>query len=405
MSAGHQAPRSVSASEVTIRPGSGWARLPALGLVLAALGLGATFLLGKDSPRQLYHSYLVAYLYFLSLALGGLFFVLVQHATRSGWSVVVRRLAEHVAGTLPLFVPLFIPIAVGLHELYHWSHAEAVARDHLLHHKQPYLNVTFFFVRAGAYLLIWSLLSTWFRRRSLAQDASGDHEITRRLGRVSAPSLILFALSLTFASFDWVMSLDPHWYSTIYGVVFFAGSVVGLFALLALLSLGLGRAGLTAGAITAEHLHDIGKLLFAFVSFWAYVACSQFMLYWYANIPEETTFYLVRLSPGWWSVSVLIAVGHFIAPFFFLLPRTVKRSRGGLALAAIWMLAMHYLDLYWLVMPNLDPAAFRYSLLDGAALLGVGGAFLAALGRLMQGAPLIPVRDPRLPESLSFENS
>jgi hypothetical protein len=404
VSAEHGSARTIGVSEVTIRPGSAWSRLPGLGLVLAGIGLGGAFYLGRGAPRQLYHSYLVAYLFFLSLALGALFFVLVQHATRSGWSVVVRRIAEHVAGTLVVFVPLFAPIAIGLHDLYHWSHADAVASDHLLHHKQPYLNATFFFIRAAAYLGIWTVLGLWFRRRSLAQDASGDHEITRKLGRASAPGLILFGLSITFASFDWVMSLDPHWYSTIYGVVFFAGSVVGFFAVVALLALGLGRSGLTAGAITTEHLHDVSRLLFAFICFWAYVAFSQFMLYWYANIPEETTFYLTRMGPGWQRVSILIAVGHFVAPFFFLLPRTVKRSRAGLALAAVWMLAMHYLDLYWLVMPILHPAGFQPSLLDGATLLGVGGAFLAALGRLLQGAPLIPVRDPRLPESLSFEN-
>jgi hypothetical protein len=374
------------------------------GLALAALGLGATFFLGRESPKQLYHSYLVAYIYFLSLALGGLFFVLVQHATRSGWSVVVRRVAEHVAGTLPLFVPLFIPIAVGVHDLYHWSHPEAVAADPLLRHKQPFLNSTFFFIRAGVYLGAWSVLGWWFRRRSLAQDRSGDHAITRRLGRVSAPSLIVFGVTITFASFDWMMSLDPHWYSTIYGVVFFAGAAIGLFALLALLALGLSRSGLTAGAITVEHLHDLSRLLFAFVCFWAYVAFSQFMLYWYASIPEETIFYLRRLGPGWLKLSVVISVGHFVLPFFFLLPRTIKRSRAGLGLGALWMLAMHYLDLYWLIMPNLHPSAMAFSLLDGAALLGVGGAFLAALGRLLQGSPLIPVRDPRLPESLSFEN-
>jgi hypothetical protein len=390
--------------QVSIVPGSAWARLPAVGGMLAVLGLGLSAYLGRSDPRQLYFSYLVAYLYFLSLALGAQFFVLVQFATRSGWSVAVRRMAEHTMGTLPLFALLFIPVVLGLHQIYDWTGAAAVAADHLLQHKRPYLNEPFFLGRAAIYLVAWSGIGIWFRRQSMAQDASGERRITRRLQAVSAPALIVYALTVTFASFDWLMTLDPHWYSTVFGVYFFAGAVVCHFALLALLALALRRAGLAAGVITVEHLHDMGKLLFAFVCFWAYIAFSQFMLLWYANIPEETIFYLRRLTGSWSSVSVLLALGHFVAPFFFLLPRTVKRSSGGLLLGALWMLGMHYLDLYWLVMPRIHPEGVRLSLLDLSTWMGVGGVFLAGLGWLMRHAALIPLKDPRLPESLSFEN-
>jgi hypothetical protein len=224
---------------------------------------------------------------------------------------------------------------------------------------------------------------------------------------------------VTFASFDWLMSLDPHWYSTIWGIYFFAGSLVAVFAVLLLLSVALSRRGEpTRGVITQEHLHDLGKLLFAFTCFWAYIAFSQFMLYWYGNIPEETLFYAKRwyliphgpeatrqwATSSWSYVSVLLALGHFAVPFFFLLPRTVKRNRALVVVAALWMLLMHLVDVYWLIMPNLHPKGVALHWLDVTTLVGVGGIFFAGFFWLTRGCALIPVRDPRLPESLRFEN-
>ncbi len=390
--------------EVSVPPGSLWARLPLLGLVAALCGFGLIAWVGRPQPRQIYFSYLTAYIYFLSIALGALFFVLLQHAVRASWSVVVRRAAEHLAATLPLFALLFVPVALGSHHLFHWMEPGAAAADELVRHKQPYLAPVFFFARAGVYLVTWSLLGVLYRRRSVQQDRSRDPAITRRLQRLSAPALVLYGLTLTFAAFDWLMSLDPHWYSTIFGVYFFAGAVVAFFALLALLALGLRGSGPAASTITVEHLHDLGKLLFAFTCFWAYLAFSQFMLIWYANLPEETAFYLRRLSGSWGLLSTALAALHFGAPFLFLLPRAVKRSGPGLLLGACWMLVMHYADIYWLVMPNLHARAMRPHLLDLGALLAVGGLFVAAAGWLLRRAPVIPVGDPRLHDSLSFEN-
>ncbi len=213
-----------------------------------------------------------------------------------------------------------------------------------------------------------------------------------------------FAVTLTFASFDWIMSLYPHWFSTIFGVYYFSGAAVGIFALLAILALVLGRANLLAGAVTVEHLHDLGKLLFAFVVFWAYIAFSQFMLIWYGNIPEETAFFADRWNAGWRPVSIALAVGHFVLPFFVLLLRDVKRRAGTFAALGAWMLAMHYLDLYWLVMPTFRPESPTPTLLDLVAFVALGSLFVGALGWLMRRAALVPVRDPRLSESLSFEN-
>ena len=272
-----------------------WHKLPLITLIVGvvALGLAAAMAWGT---KQFFFSYLVAFCYFLSLAIGGLFFVIVQFATRAGWSVVVRRVAEHLMSTLPLFVPLFIPIAIGLHELYHWTHAEAVSTDPLLTAKSPYLNERGFYFRAAAYFAVWVTLARLFHARSIKQDSSGDVGLTKKMQVLSGPAIALFAFTVTFAAFDWIMSLDPHWYSTMFGPYFFAGAVVSEFALLAVLHILLQRAG-GFGQVNAEHYHDLGKLLFGFTVFWAYIAFSQFMLIWYSNIPEETLWYAHRGGP------------------------------------------------------------------------------------------------------------
>lgn len=409
MSAGHATEHgrpALAAAAVSLPPDHPFARrLPAIGLGLGVTLLAAAQVLGGGSARSL-AAYLTAYLFAASIALGGLFFVLLHHATRAGWSTVVRRLAEHLAATLPLFALLFLPIAFALPELYPWARPEA-ADDPLLAAKAAYLNPGFFLIRAAVCLGAWSLLAWWFRRRSLAQDSSGDPAITRRLQSLAAPGMIAFALTLTIAAFDWIMSLDPWWYSTIFGVYFFAGSTVAVLATLILLVLALGGSspgGALGGTVTPEHFHDLGKLLFAFVVFWAYIAFSQFMLIWYGNIPEETLWYAHRIGPGWAGASVALAAGHFVLPFFFLLSRAVKRRAPTLIAGAVWLLAMHYLDLYWLVMPSFDPHGIHPSALDLMSLVGMVGLFAGALGLLMRRRALVPLGDPRLPESLSFEN-
>lgn len=404
----HSRPAPLSAAALWLPDEHPWRRLPMLGWGLAFMGLGAALALGlpgsEENHRQLWHSWLVGSLFVLSIALGALFFVLVHHATQAGWGIVVRRIAEDVMATLPLLGLLFVPLILGRHELFHhWLGPEA-AHDPVLLHKRPYLNETFFILRAVFYFAVWSGLALWFGRLSRRQDETGDRELTRRMRRASAPGLLLFAVTVTFFAFDWVMSLNPHWYSTIFGLYFFAGSAMAFFAFLALAVIAGRRSGPLAAVSSTEHQHDIGKLLFAFVVFWAYMAFSQYMLIWYANLPEETGFFAGRLTGSWRALSAVLALGHFIVPFFFLLPRTVKRNAMALAAASVWLLVMHLLDLYWLVMPNLHAAGPVLSLLDVAALIGCCGVFLAAFGGALRRQALIPLRDPRLPESLTFEN-
>lgn len=379
-------------------------QIPVWGLIVALIGLVGSAMLGFKNPTQFYFSYLVAFLFFLSIALGALFFVLVQFAAKATWSVVVRRIAENIAGTLPLFALLFLPILAGMHELFHWTHAEAVAHDKLLQWKQPYLNVPFFITRAVIYIACWTGLGWWYFRQSLRQDKTGEVSITQKMQWYSGPAIILFALTVTFAAVDWIMSLDPHWYSTMFGVYYFSGCNVAIFAFLTLISADMQRTGLLHEVVTVEHFHDLGKLLFAFVVFWSYIAFSQYMLIWYANLPEETIFFAHRMENRWQYVSVALMVVHFFVPFFFLLSRNVKRNKTLLLAAATWMLAIHYIDLYWLIMPNLHAHDVHPSLLDATTFLGIGGFFVASVGWIMNKYPLIPLKDPRLPESLSFEN-
>lgn len=395
---------SIPIQEIRITESHPLARTHWVALLVGVVALALAAFLGMDDADQFFHSYLTAFLFGLTLALGGLIFVLIQFVTRAGWSVTVRRQAENLAGTLPLFLLLFLPLLAGLHELYPWLDAAHAEDDPILQGKTPYLNAPFFLIRSFVYLVSWALVAWWFRKQSLAQDEEGGIRITRRLQTASAPAIVWYGVTVTFAAFDWIMSLDPHWYSTIFGVYVFAGGFVAALSLLILSVLVYQRYGLLNSVVTEEHQHDLGKLLFAFTVFWAYIAFSQFMLIWYANIPEETIWYAHRWHHGWEYVSILLAVGHFVLPFFLLLPRTVKRNRKAMTAIVIWMLFIHYVDLYWLVMPGFQSAGLQPHLMDLLALLGVGGLFVAAYCRLALGPALIPTRDPRLAESLSFEN-
>ncbi|MFB3785444.1 MAG: quinol:cytochrome C oxidoreductase [bacterium] len=387
------------------RPGlliTPWAGVAGLAL------LAATFLLSlflEDGRNRFFHSYLVSYTFYISLSLGALFFVALHHISRAGWSVVVRRLAELMGANMLLLAVLFLPILAGLGNLYPWSHTGVAGEDPLLAWKSPYLNVVFFLARSVLYFAIWSGLAYYLLSRSLEQDESGDINLTLRLERMSAPALLLLGLTVTFAAFDWLMSLDPHWYSTIYGVYYFGGSMLGFYAFLTLAVYGLQRTGRLTHTITVEHYHDLGKWLLAFTLFWAYIAFSQYMLMWYGNIPEETGWFLRRQSGGWGWVGLILIFGHFVIPFCGLLSRYPKRRKPFLAFWAVWILAMHWIDLYWLVMPEFSPPGVPLHLVDFGCLAGLGGLYLANLAWLARGRSLVPVKDPRLGESLTFENA
>jgi hypothetical protein len=391
--------------QATIPAGHSWNRLPLIAGVVAVLGAVGCAILAAGNPKQFFFSWLVSFLFFQSLALGALFFVLIMFAAQGGWGIVVRRIAETIFCTIPVMAVLFLPLIFGLHDLYEWSHADAVEHDALLRWKAPYLNVPFFMIRAALFFVIWTFIAVVYYRGSRGQDATGDHQVSARLRKYAGPAIIVLALTQTFAAIDWIMSLTPHWYSTMFGVYFFAGSWVGFIALLSVVVPAMRGARLLDTVISAEHLQDIGKFLFAFTAFWAYIAFSQFFLMWYGNMPEETIFYKARMEGSWMTISLVLLFGHFFAPFFYLMGRSVKRNGLTLAVGGLWILLMHYLDIYWQVMPTLHPEGFSPSLLDVAALMAVGGSFVAAASWLMRRQALVPVRDPRLAESLAFENA
>jgi hypothetical protein len=377
-----------------------WRGAALVGVIAIAISLGVAAAT-PDGWRRFFFAYLVAFAYVLSLALGSLYFVLLHHLTNSGWSVVVRRIAEVFAGTLPFLAVLGLPLLFGVGELYPWARAGYAGA----HAKAAYLNVPFFAARWVVYFAVWGALGRFYLRRSLAQDVSGDVSLTVTMRRWSAPAMIAFAVTLSFAAFDLLMSLDPGWYSTIFGVYYFAGAAVGVYALLPLASFLLQRAGFIRRSVTVEHYHDLGKLLFGFVVFWAYIAFSQYMLQWYANLPEETHWFVVRQQHGWGWVGLALVFGHFLIPFVALLSRAPKRRPPFLAAVAAWVLVMHWVDLYWLVMPAASPASPALHVVDQSVLVGLVSLLVAAAAFVARGRALVPEGDPRLEESLAFENA
>jgi len=382
-----------------------------LPLAFLGIGIGALVywsLLAQGNHGRAMFAYLFAFSVILSLGLGSLSFVLIQHLTRAGWSVVVRRLPEAVISLMPLFIIFFIPIALFGDEIFPWLHEEHL--DVVLKKKIGYLNEPFFLMRSFGYLLVWAVMGVWFYRLSVMQDNFKKYELTKYLQAASAPCVIIFGLSLTFASFDWFMSLQPHWYSTIYGVYFFAGCHLFAIAFLTLMVLILQTFGVLKTSVTKEHYHDLGKLIFGFTIFWAYIAFSQFMLYWYGNIPEEIEFYSHRLHNGWESLSWALPVIHFFIPFFGLMSRALKRVKLALSLNCIWIMVVHLADLYWLILPGYNdpsvehgPPHLYVDLLDVLATAGLFFVFFGAFLFILCRQKVLAVGDPRLKESLAFE--
>ena len=372
-------------------------------LGVGIIGLGATFAgIGVDK-KQFFFSWLVAFWFFLTIALGGMFFTVLHHLVRSSWSTVYRRVAETIGVNTLLMAVLFIPILVGMGDLYHWSHHDAAAHDPIIAWKSGYLNTSFFIGRAVLFFGLWIAISHFFRRNSVKQDATGDEKLTFKMRWWAPLSTLVFALSLTFAGIDWVKSLDPHWFSTMFGVCMFAGSMVSTFAVLALFGMWMTGKGQLTNTITIGHQHDAGKLMHGFLIFWTNVSFSQYFLIWFANIPEETTWYMNRLQGGWERVGLLLLAGHFFVPFWFMLSRHMKRNRTTMAIGACWMLFMHFMDIYFYVMP-VHHHHLHFSWMDLTALLGIGGIFMAVVFWRFQKDAVVAHRDPQLVASMSYDN-
>ncbi len=395
-------PKTITAEQVTLPKDSVWRKIPLIGLVVGVLGLGGLFAMHGEHGEAEY-AYLIAYMYFLSIAIGAAFFLAIFYVARGGWHIALRRIGENIAVTMPLFALLFVPIALKLDHIYLWADAHEQATSHILHIKEPFLNVEFFLGRAAFYLAAMTIIAVYFYRRSVGQDETGDHRVTTHLQAVGAPATAIVALVSTFMALDWMMSTDYHWFSTIYGVVFFGGSFMAFFAVLALVTMALRPH--MGGAVSTSHLHGTGKMMWGLMVFWAYVAFSQFMLIWYADIPEETAWFEIRWAHGWKAWTLILFFGHFVIPFFAMMSRHVKRNPRTLAICSVWLLAAHYVDIFWQVKPNMHHGhgAPSLGLLEVLAFVGVGGLSIAAFAFLLGRTPLVPVKDPRLPESLAYE--
>jgi len=364
-----------------------------LGAALCLIG----FFLDHD---QFYRSYLWSYVFIVGVSLGSMAWLMLQYLTGGAWGVVIRRPAEAAARTLPLVALMFIPVLIGIPNLYKWSHAAIVNADEVLKHKSSYLNVPFFIGRAVVYLGMWNLIAYLLNKWSAREDAEGGIRPHSKMASISAPGLIFWAFSITFMAVDWVLSLDPHWFSTIFGMLFMVGQGLSSMAFLVTLLVLLSYRSPLSGILTPRHLHDLGKLLLALVMVWAYFSFSQFLIIWAGNLPDEIPWYLERLRGGWQYVGLALVIGHFALPFALLLSRDLKRNFKLLAGIAVFILLMRFVDIYWLVAPDYRIAQFGLSWMDVAAPLGLCGLWLAYFLLQLEKRPLLPTNDPHLEEAL-----
>lgn len=363
-----------------------------VGLVLLAVG----FFVNK---KQFFEAYLVAWIYFVLIALGCLGISMLHQMTRGAWGLVMRRVLEAGARTLPYLAVLFVPILFGMQELYPWTRPEMAAQE-LVRHKAAYLNVPFFIVRYVLYFALWSFLAWQLSRLSLAQDNSSDPNLARRMQVYAAPGLLIFCLTVSFASFDWIMSLDPLWHSTIYGVYLIGCTGLAGFAFLNVTGLWLARREPMQHALASRHFHDYGKLMLAFTMLWAYFSFSQFLIIWSGNLPEEIGFYLNRTTGAWKWLSLVLPLLHFVLPFVLLLSRNLKRDAPRLAKVAAFVLVMRYVDIYWQIVPNFSPDSLVPHWQYFAAIVGLGGLWLGLFARELASRPLLPVNAPDMEEAI-----
>ncbi|WP_338863905.1 hypothetical protein [Myxococcus stipitatus] len=388
--------------------------VPAFGL--GALGILATlaifFATGNKGVAA--HSYLIAFAYWVGISVAFLLMVAIFHTAKAKWLIVLRRTMETGASAIPIFVVLFIPLVLMSNYLYPWlpdsplrAHITGLEAEHLEHKIHGYLNIPFAGIRHVIYFGVWIFAAWKLRSMSIRQDTEGGLDLTVRMRRFSPGILPFLALTITFASFDWMMSLTPLWQSTIFGVYYFAGSFLAAFCVLTLVTAKARGKDLYGNVVTAAHFHNLGKLMLAFTAFWAYVAFSQFMLVWIANIPEEAPWYGVRIWGAWRPVSITLAILHFVVPFFTLLSRNLKLQPQKLAWVAIYILAVHLLDLYWLVWPALTgdqgPNMDLISIVSlVAAFVGVGGIAVGFALKNARNNYTMPVKDPYIAESLRY---
>ena len=369
-------------------------------LVVGIAGLALSAIWAIFNAEQFFRSYLLAYVFWIGIVLGCLAILMVQHMSGGAWGLVIRRVLEAATRTFLPMALLFIPIAVGLKSIYIWANPEAAAGNEvltrLLEHKEPYLNIPFFLARVVFYFVVWITVTYFLNKWSLDQDRTGDRRITRKMQVLSGPGLVLYGLTVTFASIDWVMSLEPEWFSTIFGILFMGGQGVSAMAFIIAVLVLLKNRKPFSEIIAPRHFHDLGKLLLAFIMLWAYFNFSQFLIIWSGNLPEEIPWYLRRLQGPFKWIGLILVIFHFALPFLMLLSRNLKRDGRRLAVLAIAVIIFRLVDIYWLIAPEFHHGQFHLHLLDILAPIGLGGVWLWLFFQQLKKRPLLPVGDPEL---------
>jgi len=365
------------------------------GVIALVLGFFTT------TAQQFLRSYLVGFLFWNGMALGCFGLVMIQYMTGGAWGMMIRRTLEAGTRTWMLCALLLLPILFGVHSLYSWAQPNIVAHDKVIQDKQFYLNVPFFWIRAVLYYVIWGTIITLLNRWSLEQDRTGDLRIAKKLETLSGPGIVIYAFTMTFAATDWIMSLTPHWFSTIYGLLLCVGQTLSAMALMIAVLVFLARFQPLASIITKRHLHDLGKLLLAFTMLWAYLSFSQLILIWSGNLPEEITWYIDRLNGGWQYVGAILLIFHFGFPFLLLLSQALKKNPNTIQTIAIYVIVVRIIDIFWLVEPNFSGSHFQLHWLDIAAPVAIGGLWMAYFFRNLMERPILPVNAPDLEKALT----
>jgi hypothetical protein len=380
-------------------------KLQTLSFALIALGAvitGAT--IAVSGMERFYSTYILGMSYFVGISVTALFFTALQYLARAGWSAGVRRIAENMTGMITIILVAFLPIIVNVfsaHPVYEWVHL--MDSDPLIHAKAGYLNPVFFSVRLALYALLWFGMTRYIVGNSVKQDGQpNDITPTLRNMKFAAPVVLLYALTITFCAIDVLMSLEPHWFSTIFGVYYFAGSFVSALSIITIIVVTMRRAGLLKGTFRDEHYHDLGKLMFAFSVFWTYIAFSQYFIIWYANLPEETIYFTARMSNGWETFGYLLIVTHFVLPFMLLLRQDVKRKENMLLIGATVILLSHFIDLYWIVGPVFSKGQMNLGWQDFGGWFLFAGLFLFFTARNFAKRNAVAIGDPLLHESAEY---
>jgi hypothetical protein len=375
-----------------------------IGITLLVIGLALGVVSYIMDPARASFSYLLAYIFLLTVGMGSLFLVALEYAAGAVWSVFFRRISEFFASIIPILIILIIPLLFNLHDIFTWTHKSLISADKVIHGKASYLNIPFLLIRFGIILVIFSLFYKIITVNSRKQDATADQNLTTKNIKFSIAYIVFFAFAVTVLAIDWIMSIEPHWFSTIFGVYLFSGTTWVALAITTLVAVILKEKG-QLPQVTKDHFYSLGTLMFAFTAFWGYIAFSQYMLMWIGNLPDETSWFFHRWTGPWTVISVVLIVTHFIVPFFALISYPSKTNYGRLKFISIWIIAAHLLDLYWLIMPGMriNGGTYFFSWSDLVFLIAAIGFLILVFASRAKKYNFIPIGDPKLQRSIDFK--